>query len=105
MAFTENLDIFLNVGDFAVPVTVTLPGPSTVTFNAIFDSPFMDASLGEIVLDTTAPTLTCKMTDALFNGAYLPRGTAIVVNAGNYSVLEVKPEGTGMAIIRLAIEP
>lgn len=102
MAFVEPTDVFFNTGplSFSVPVTLKLPGGDVVR-NMIFDDPFLDTRAGEVVLDTRRPMLTAREIDT----ADMTRGLLVVVSAKNYSVIEVRPDGTGMASVELAYEP
>lgn len=74
--------------------------PRSITCKAIFDNSFVDASLGETVLDTTSPRLTCIASDV----ASVPREATCVIRGKNYSVTQIQPDGTGMAIVQLAHE-
>ena len=100
---SENLDVFLTGLD-AVDVTVYLPDDSTRSFKDLFDNSFFNTQLGEIILETTKPRLTCKAVDV----AGIPRESYVVLNGDEstyYSIIQFQPEGTGMMILILAIEP
>ena len=106
MPFVEPTDVFFNTGplSFSVPVTLKLPG-GDVVIQAIFDDPWLDTQVGEVVQDTRQPMLTAKLSDL----AGVERGLLVVVTVGgqprNYSVLELRPDGTGIAYVPLAYEP
>lgn len=72
----------------------------TVTVRAIFDNSFVDANIGETVLDTTAPRLTCVASEV----ASVPREALCIVRGKTYSVTQIQPDGTGFAIVQLAHE-
>lgn len=94
MSFPENLDVFFSLSDFAD--TVTKPGGGT--FSAIFDESFFDPSAGETVLDTTQPRLTCKLADL----AGVTRKTVLSVKGRSFSVVNIQPDGTGLAVVKLS---
>jgi hypothetical protein len=94
----EKLDIYLS--DFGQTVVFdTTSGPREV--RAIFDNAFYDASINETVLDTTQPFLTCKFKDVEHD---IERGTPVNIEAKRFSVLQIQPDGTGMATVFLAHE-
>lgn len=70
------------------------------SLKGIFDDSFTDAATGETVLDTTQPRVTCLASDA----ATIPREAITTIRGKAYSVTQVQPDGTGMAIIQLAHE-
>ncbi len=93
----ENLDIFIS--HFGQDV-VFENGGTLHEIRAIFDNAFYDASIGEIVLDTTQPRLTCKLED--IRG--IKRGDYVNIEEKKFSVLQIQPDGTGMATALLAHE-
>ena len=72
----------------------------TLTCRGIFDNSFVDANIGETVLDTTAPRLTC-IADEVED---VPREATVTVRGKTYSVTQIQPDGTGFAIVQLAHE-
>lgn len=95
----ENLDIFFS--DFAQNVVFeTKSGLREV--RAIFDNAFYDASIGETVLDTTQPFLTCKLEDV--GQDIIERETSVKIEGKRFSVLQIQSDGTGMATVFLAHE-
>jgi hypothetical protein len=72
----------------------------TLTCRGIFDNSFVDANIGETVLDTTAPRLTCIAADV----KDVPREATVTVRDVTYSVTQIQPDGTGFAIVQLAHE-
>lgn len=73
---------------------------TTVTARAIFDNSFVDSTIGETVLDTTSPRLTCVASEV----ASVPREAMCTVRGKTYSVTQIQPDGTGFAIVHLAHE-
>lgn len=78
--------------------TVSLAWDGGGTEYAYFDDAFFDAQLGESVLESTQPRLTCIYSEV----AHLSRKDALTVDGVAYSVLEVQPDGTGLAIVPLS---
>lgn len=94
----ENLDVFftgLDAGD----AVFSLAGEKK-TVRCLFDNSFFDSSVGETVMDTTQPRITCKLSDV----KNIPRETPVFVAGENYSVIQIQPEGTGLAVVALAHE-
>ena len=52
------------------------------------------------MLDTTQPRVTALASDAVG----IPREATVTIRGKLYSVTQVQPDGTGMAIIQLAFE-
>lgn len=101
---TENLSVFIR--DFAEDDEIvfeweTEDGETSKTLRGIFDDSFVDAQTGETVLDTTQPRLTVIASDA----EGIPREAVATIRGRAYSVTQIQPEGTGLAIIQLAHEP
>lgn len=94
----ENLNIF--VQRFGQPVTFTLADECERRITAIFDDSFFDSNVGETVLDTTQPRLTCRTSD--LQG--IPLESIVEVGGKIYSVVKFQPDGTGMSVVILAHE-
>lgn len=94
----ENLDVFFSGLDVVEAVFHLLSGNKVVT--GYFDNAFFDKAVGDVVLDTTQPRFTCKMSDV----KAIPRETLVTINDLDFSVLQVLPEGTGMATVIFAHE-
>lgn len=90
--FAENEDLLFS---WQSPV-----GDASIACKGIFDNSFVDTNIGETVLDTTAPRLTCQHTDV----ATVPREAIVTIRGKTYSVVQVQPDGTGFAIVHLAHE-
>lgn len=91
--------LFVSEDDFAVPVSWVHSG-GTATFSAIFDddyrllpSEFIDGGA-----EGSAPQILAVSTDVPATGKH---GDAVTVNAKAYRVVEFKPDGTGMTVVRL----
>jgi hypothetical protein len=95
----DPLSIFLK--DFAEDAPIVFAWEDqTKTLNGIFDDSFVDAETGETILDTTQPRLTVLGSDAVG----IPREATTTIRGKTYSVTQVQPDGTGMAIIQLTQE-
>jgi hypothetical protein len=66
-----------------------------------FDNAFFNSQIGETILDTTQPRLTVVYSEV----SDIPRETMVTVDGKLHSIIQIQPEGTGMATITLAIEP
>lgn len=98
----ENLDDFLDEADFATPVVVTLSGGGTLTLSGIYEDQYLDAQLGEYLMDTVRPRVWGKQSD--MTGIH--RGDVCTVGGAAYDVLgEPQGDGTGMAMLDLAVRP
>lgn len=75
-------------------------GEQSRSLLGIFDDSFTDAGTGETVLDTTQPRVTALASEAVG----IPREAVTVIRGKTYTVNQVQPDGTGMAIIQLTFE-
>lgn len=95
----DPLDVFL--ADFSLPEELVFEFEGGCkSLRGIFDNSFVDVNIGEMILDTTAPRVTCKYDDA----KHVPRESIVEINGSTYSVTQVQPDGTGFAVITLAHE-
>lgn len=94
MPMTEDFTAFLDPDEFATTVTV---GGSSV--NVIFDADYVAVDVGTGVMSSVGPVILCDESDAAV--AAVVEGTAVIVNAVNYTVAEIQPDGTGMTMLRL----
>jgi hypothetical protein len=70
-----------------------------------FDNTFIDSNMGEAVMDTTSPRITCVSEDIRFLKKPLEfRGMKVTIRDVVYSIIQVQPEGTGLSTIALAHE-
>ena len=70
-----------------------------------FDNAFINADIGEAVLDTTAPRFTCRASEVAFlKVPSVYRGMEVWISGVKYSLIQVQPEGTGLATVTLAHE-
>jgi hypothetical protein len=87
MALVETHAAFLQ--DFGITATV---GGASVT--GIFDDAYADP----LNFSGSEPSLLCKSSDVSARA----QGDAVVVNAVNYTITAIKPDGTGMTRLLLA---
>ena len=92
MPMTEDFTAFLNTGEFATAVTV-----DGNPINAIFDNAYVQVGFDGVTVESVGPALLCTTADV----SSAVQGTAAGVNAVNYTVGEVLPDGTGMTLLRL----
>lgn len=91
--------VFIDPDDFGVPVTYQRPGQSGVSFNAIYDDPYQALDLGgEASFEATKPEITLRENDLPTGHA---NGDTLVVAGTTYKRVEYRPDGTGMAVIRM----
>ncbi len=98
MAFGDSR-IFTS-GRFATEFDFHLPG-ETRRVRGIFDNAFFDRSLGENSLETTMPRISAVPMSAISG---VPSETLVRnLQTGEwFSVVQIQPDGTGMAAIVLA---
>lgn len=98
----EDLDVFLDEDDFAIPVIILLGGGSELTVSGIYEDQYLDAQLGEYTMDSTRPRVWCKA--SAVQG--VRRGDVCTVDGFVYDVLgDPQSDGTGMAMLDLAVRP
>ena len=105
----EDLDVFLDTGDFALFGTVNFQSGGVRTFAGIFDDPYLNAELGEYDMDNMKPRFLCKEADAdgVARGdtitVFQKNARGVVVWAKNFDILtSAQPTGDGMAVLELA---
>jgi len=96
--------MFVEEDDFAVRVAWTHSG-GTATFSAIFDddyaliaSPYLDAGAEGSTPQFIAPDADIPATGKQDDVVVVRHGTP---SAKSYTVVEFKPDGTGMTVVRL----
>jgi hypothetical protein len=122
--FKENLAIFFNPKEFGTPAVFSLPDGSEFGFDVIFDDAFLNPQTGLLSLETTSPEAACRW-DKVEELREIVRqgngGSDILANqtiplrsllarfpeaspGKKYSILEVRPDISGTAVIILANE-
>lgn len=92
MPFSEDHSAFLDTDEFATSATV---GGNAV--DGIFDNEYVAVDLDGVEVESLGPVLQCATSDV----PGVAQGDAVIVNAVNYTVAEVRPDGTGMTLLRL----
>lgn len=94
----EDLDVFLDTDDFAVPARLRAPGKTGTDLKGVFDDPYMNVEIGEYDLDTTRPRFLCRAADA----ASATRGDELVIGGVVFDVMTGPQDtGDGMAVLEL----
>ena len=89
MAFTEDLSQFFDDADFAVDVTY-----NNGTIQGIFDHEYVATEN----VEGERPILTC-MESSVIGVAH---GESLTVNGTDYTVVEARPDGTGIMVLILS---
>ncbi len=91
--------IFVSADDFGVAVTWTLAGGGSSTFDAIFDAEYqLLAPMRDEGMEGSTPMLTVRASDL---PALAAHGDTATVSGTAYRVVEIMPDGRGMASVRL----
>ena len=99
MAMTEALAGFFDTGAHAGAATYTPSGGSASTVNVIFNDDYLAIPGGMMVeVEGSTPVAVVRSSDV----SNVAQGDAVVINSVTYSVVGVRPDGTG--ITELAIE-
>ena len=93
MPFIEDFTLFIDTDDFAT--TITVDGSPV---DAIFESAWVEVSIGNVPYSGEYPTIFGDESD--FTGHI---GDTVVVNAVNYEMIDIRPEGVGMALAILMV--
>lgn len=99
---TSDLHSFVNA--FGVPLIFTLSDGSTLQFydtdkpiKGIFDSSYTDANLGNMIIETDSPMITCVGADV----ATVQEYDKVLIGSDNYNISKKRPTGDGMTIFEL----
>lgn len=87
------------LADFGVSVTYTKAGGSPVSIVGIFDAPFVGVIFDQADAADVVPRLRVRSAD-MPNGAAI--ADAVTVEAIEFSVKQIRPDGTGFTILDLA---
>lgn len=98
----ENLDDFLDLDDFAVPVTVEFQDGTTRTVTVLFNNPYLGARGADYVSDNEAPHIRGKDADL----AGIVRYDRVTYDGHVYDVLSApQSDGYGLSRLPLALAP
>lgn len=92
--------IFVSSDDFGVSVVWTSASGAHDPFDAIFDDTFIALSAGEMDFSQEGGSLRIEMRSADVP-ADAAHGDALAIGTDNFTVVEFKPDGTGMTVVRL----
>lgn len=95
MAWTEDLTVFLDLDEFGITATI---GGSPVT--GIFDNETVIIDGFNGAVESTRPVFLCREVDV----TTVVHGTAVVINAVNYKVRGIRPDGTGFVLLILELQ-
>lgn len=97
-------DLHAYTESFGEEIIFTLANSETLQYyegnkplKGIFDNAFYDPSLGNIVIETTTPQLTCVESDVLL----VKIGDTVIVRGEKYNVSQKQPDSQGMIILIL----
>ena len=96
--FAEDLDVFLQVADFAVGAVYTPAAGSPSTVVGIFDRDYLDPL--DNLVEGSAPAFLCKASDV----PALAQGDTFVINGETYKSRGNEPDGTGLIRVRLELQ-
>lgn len=91
-------DLHMFMGDFAENVQFTLESEEKFNVRGVFDNPFNLIQLGEAEIESTESRLTCVESDI----APVQVGNTVLIRNKVYDVVCIEPDGTGMAVVKLA---
>ena len=96
--FESGGDLAAFFTDFATIVTLFPGAANQTTISAIFDASSIGITLSDgLEITESQPQLTARDTDI----TGLVQGSALQVNNKNYTVSDIRPDGTGVSIVRL----
>ncbi len=102
MAIETDADraVFVSANDFGVKVVWASSSGAHAPFDAIFDDTFIAIAAGEMDFSQEGGNLRIEMrsVDVPQDAAH---GDTLVIGSSNYSVVEFRPDGTGMTVVRL----
>ena len=98
MAMTEELAEFFDTGAHGVAATYTPSGGSASTVNVILNDDYLSIPGGMMEVEGSTPVAVVRSSDV----SSVAQGDALVVDSVTYSVVGVRPDGTG--ITELALE-
>ena len=91
--------IFVDADEFGAACTWNRAGSDSV-FSVIFDEEYqlLTAELLDAGVEGSGPQIQCRTSD-LPSGA--AQGDAVSIDGTGYVAVEIKPDGTGMTVVRL----
>jgi Phage Head-Tail Attachment len=96
--FDEDINAFLSLTDHAISAEWTPTGGSASTVAGIFNDQYFEDVGGPVGVEGSQPVFVC----AAASVPNVAQGDTIAVNGKTYSIVNVRPDGTG--IVDLIIE-
>ncbi|MFA7658776.1 MAG: hypothetical protein WCY19_05025 [Candidatus Gastranaerophilaceae bacterium] len=100
--FQENLYVFVN--DMGKDLEFTLSDGVILNkdingnqLKGIFDNSYVDRNLGNMIIPTESPMLTCVSADIIT----VKKNNAVLINSDNYNISNIRPPSDGMSILEL----
>jgi hypothetical protein len=90
--FVENLNVFFQSDEFAVDATL-----NGMAVRGVFDNEFDASSIAVGDIAGSSPGFTLRTVDVPAK----PVGKLLVLGAKTYKVVEHRPDGTGVSVLRL----
>ena len=98
----EDLDVFVNLDDFAIVARIVIDPDTTRIFPVIFDDPYFDGDLGEYVQDSSLPRFWTKETNVVGIKKHM-KCTFPEIPGKVFELLhDPQPDGTGGATVYFA---
>ncbi|KAF1076283.1 hypothetical protein [Halodesulfovibrio sp. MK-HDV] len=91
----EDFSDFLDLDEFAVEVS----REDGTTFAAIFDNEGEVVTIGGAVVESSKPYLMCRVEDV--ETLEWEKSVVSIEKAGEFLVISIKPDGTGLASVEL----
>jgi hypothetical protein len=90
--------IFFEADDFAVTASYTPSGGVAANVNGIFDNEHVEVDAGgSVTVSLQQPLFTCQTSDV----SSAAEGDAITISGTDYTVRDVRPDGTGVTVLVL----
>lgn len=83
--------------DYLVDFGVTVTKTGGATFTAIFDKEFVEADMGDAVVERAQPMLMARTADV----SSLAKNATLTINAVAYTVRRLEDDGTGFTRVIL----
>jgi Phage Head-Tail Attachment len=96
--FTEDINSFFHLTDHAIDAEWTPSGGSAATIAGIFNDEYFEDVGGPVGVEGSQPVFVC----AAASVPGVDQGDAIVIDSKTYSIINVRPDGTG--IVDLILE-
>jgi hypothetical protein len=96
--FTEDIDAFFSLTDHAISASWTPGGGSPADVVGIFNDEYFEDVGGPVGVEGSQPVFVC----AAARVPGVAQGDTIVINGKTYSIVNVRPDGTG--IVDLILE-